>query len=263
LNVDDLTINGLGYSADRPLKKRKYDLTQCMRELLEQGVIELGKGQTDPKQLFLKRSKGCYVAVFYEGAYFRQAVSPRLLSQQNTITSDALYEPLRTIGVDAAGIARILKRHTRANIQRWLKITDAAVHEKPRGFGGFKVSPAAFLVDALDNGRLPPDWIYAHEKRTRQEQWERERFHAANHEQQLRGDYAAARQAALQAFLCSPDIRRQWQAAYETFLILYQRLEPERSQEAAREAATAKLEREQFVFLEFGVWVLDRLPPAK
>ena len=33
LNVDDLTINGLGFSADRPLKKRKFDLLNCIREL--------------------------------------------------------------------------------------------------------------------------------------------------------------------------------------------------------------------------------------
>ena len=64
LNVDDLTINGLGFSADRPLKKRKYDLTPCIRELLDHQIIELGRGQTDPQDLFLKRSKGCYVVQF-------------------------------------------------------------------------------------------------------------------------------------------------------------------------------------------------------
>ena len=60
MNVDDLTINGLGFSADRPLKKRKFDLTACIHELLSHGIVELGRGQTDPKDLFLKRGKGLH-----------------------------------------------------------------------------------------------------------------------------------------------------------------------------------------------------------
>ena len=47
MNVDDLTINGLGFSPDRPLKKRKFDLTSCLRELLSLGIIEFGPGQHD------------------------------------------------------------------------------------------------------------------------------------------------------------------------------------------------------------------------
>lgn len=45
LNVDDLTVQGLGYSASRPLAKRKFDLLECLRELLNHRVIELGRGQ--------------------------------------------------------------------------------------------------------------------------------------------------------------------------------------------------------------------------
>src|SRR5436309_2539935 len=153
MNVDDLTINGLGFSAERPLKKRKYDLTQCIRELLDYGIIELGSGQTDPHDLFLKRSKGCYVVVFYEGEYFRQARSERVLRQQNAITADPLYEPLKKIGVDDAAIKRIFKQRTRAMIQKWVRITDAAMHEKPVGFPGFRKSPAAFFIDAVENER--------------------------------------------------------------------------------------------------------------
>ena len=67
LNVDDLTTNGLGFSASRPLQKRKFDLLNCIRELLEHQVISLGRGQTDPQELFIKRGKGTYVVVFYEG----------------------------------------------------------------------------------------------------------------------------------------------------------------------------------------------------
>lgn len=42
LNVDDLTIQGLGFSADRPLKKRKYDLTSCITGILRNPVY-IGK----------------------------------------------------------------------------------------------------------------------------------------------------------------------------------------------------------------------------
>src|SRR5437660_749223 len=44
MNVDDLTINGLGFSAARPLAKRKYDLLNCIRELVDRGALTLGRG---------------------------------------------------------------------------------------------------------------------------------------------------------------------------------------------------------------------------
>ena len=56
---------------------------------------------------------------------------------------------LRRIGVDGPAIRRILTKNERATVQRWIRITDAAMHEKPRGFPGFRVSPAAFLIDVL------------------------------------------------------------------------------------------------------------------
>src|SRR5206468_12614366 len=107
MNVDDLTIHGLGFAASRPLAKRKFDLLNCIRELLDHHVVCLGRGQTDPKQLFLKRGKGSYVVTFYEGEYFRPAVAERTLRQKNAIAEDPLYEPLRRIGVDGPAIRRL------------------------------------------------------------------------------------------------------------------------------------------------------------
>src|SRR5208283_1710304 len=78
MNVDDLTINGLGFSGVRSLAKRKFDLLNCIRELLEHGVLTLGRGQTDPRELFMKRGKGSYVVVFYEGEYFRPPATDRV-----------------------------------------------------------------------------------------------------------------------------------------------------------------------------------------
>jgi len=257
MNVDDLTINGLGFSAQRPLKKRKYDLISCMRELLDLQIIELGRGQTEPQQLFLRRSKGVYVVQFFEGDYFRQPMAPRTVTQQRGITDDPLYEPLRTIGVDEGGIRRLFKQHSRRLIEQWIRVTDVAMHDRPRGFPGFKVSPAAFLINALDNGRLPPDWIYAHEKERKREQWEQERAATAASEEVLRMQYEQERAAALREYLAMGEGRAQFQKYLPFFLDFYQKVEPDRYHETAHEKAAAKVDREHFQFPAFGIWLLE------
>ncbi len=212
-NIDDLTVNGLGFSASRPLKKRKYDLLGCMRELLAHRIIELGKGQTDPKDLFLKRGKGSYVVCFYEGEYFREAPAARAHGQKNAIADDPLREPLRAIGVDGPGIRRLLEHFPRATVQRWVRITEAAIHEKPRGFPGFKASPAAFLIDGIQNKRTPPDWFHAHEKRQEKRQWEQKQSSIASHEPALRTRYDDERGKAFRSFFASPEGRSAYEKA--------------------------------------------------
>lgn len=257
LNVDDLTIHGLGFSADRPLKKRKYDLTACMQELLDRGIIELGRGQSDLKQLFLKRAKGVYVVQFLEGPYFRQPLAGKAATRA-AIVDDPLYQPLKIIGVDDAGIRRLFEQCSRGLIQKWIRVTDAAMHERPRGFPGFKATPAAFLIDAVQNGRLPPDWIYAHEKQRQRQQWEQERREMQSHDAVLRERYDAQRTEALRMFLGSPEGRQHSDAAYPAFLELYRQLEPNRSHEAALAATADKVEREHFRFPDFGIWLLEQ-----
>lgn len=262
LNVDDLTINGLGFSAERPLKKRKYDLTQCIRELLTHHVIELGKGQADPKDLFLRHGKGSYVVTFYEGEYFRHPLAGRTIRQKNAIADDPLHEPLRKIGVDEAGIRRLFRECSRNALQRWVRITDAAMHEKPQGFPGFKANPAAFLIDGVQHNRMPPDWMHAHEKRREQRQWEAEHAAFTQPEQQNRHRYELERAAELQEFLQSPEGRKHYAPTYKTLLELYQRLEPHRSFAAAHEATVARIERDYFQFPEYSVWVLTQKEQA-
>ena len=258
LNVDDLTINGLGFAAERPLFKRKFDLTVCLRELLKHHIIELGRGQTDVKQLFWKRSKGCYVVVLYEGEYFRQPHAARTTSQQNEIEADPLFEPLHKLGLDAAAIQRLFAEQSRGRIQQWVSITEAAQHEKPAGFPGFRVSPAAFLVDGVQNNRMPPDWMYAHEKRQRELQWERDRTAVAAQEDQLRPLYVAERLAALQMFLRSPEGCRHLEHAYGPLLALHQRSDPHDPTGTAQTAARAYVEEHHFQFPSFTEWSLGR-----
>lgn len=82
-------------------------------QLLRHGIIELGRGQTDPRQLFLKRGKGVYVVQFFEGTYFRRPLAERTQTQLRAIADDPLYQPLRAIGVDEAGIRRVFEQCSR------------------------------------------------------------------------------------------------------------------------------------------------------
>lgn len=262
LNVDDLTINGLGFSADRPLSKRKYDLTACLRELLRHQIIALGRGQTDVKELFWKRSKGSYVVVCYEGDYFRHPEAARTVQRQHAIETDPLFEPLRKIGVDFAAIKRLFTEESRGRIRQWITITEAALHEKPRGFPGFKVSPAAFLIDGIQNSRLPPDWMYAHEKRQRELQWERERSTIEAEEERLRPEYLATRSSALEDYLRSPQGKKQFDEAFTPLLALHKRTNPHAPDSTAQTAARAYIDEHHFTFPSFAEWSRGRENPA-
>lgn len=258
MNVEELTINGLGFSTDRAARLRKFDLTNCMRELLDHGIIELGRGQKDPKDLFLKRSKGTFVAVFYQGPYFRREAPSLSIRQPATIADDPLIEPLRKIGVDGPAIRRLLTTQPRHLVQRWIAITDAAMHDRPRGFPGFRVSPAAFLIDGIQHRRTPPDWMYSHEKRRQDAQWKQEGSGATRDEQALRKRYEEERRHAFQSHLRSPEGRAEYERTVAALLDLHRVTDPDRSQEAAREAALARIERLHFTFPEYGVWVLSK-----
>jgi hypothetical protein len=263
MNVDDLTLNGLGFAASRPLYKRKFDLLNCLRELLCYNVLTLGRGQTDPRELFQKRGKGSYVVTLYEGEYFRQPAAERTIRQKNAILEDPLYQPLRQIGVDGAAIRRILAKHSRNLIQRWVRITDAAMHEHPRGFAGFRVSPAAFLIDGIQNGRTPPDWSFAHEKRQERQLWEQQRAAAEQDEQDLRYVYEQERGAALQVFLASPEGRQKHQQAFNHLILFYQATDPYCARNAAHDAALERVERLDFQFPEYAIWALTKQPPER
>ncbi len=141
------------------------------------------------------------------------------------------------------------------------RITDAAMHEQPRGFPGFKVSPAAFLIDGIQHNRLPPDWIYAHEKEQQRQQWESTRAAMAADEETLRQKYQMERSIALQAYLATPEGRSYFQTYHPTFLTFYRTVEPDRFETAARDATIGKIEREHFQFPDFGVWLLQQRQP--
>lgn len=261
-NVDDLTIGGLGFTAGRPLFKRKFDLKNCVRELLEHEIIMLGRRQADVEQLFIRRGKGRYVVAFYEGNYFRQAQSERVLRKKNATADDPLYDPLLKIGVDGPGIRRLLKSDGRSLLQRWIRITEAAMHEKPRKFPGFRSSPAAFLIDGLQNNRQPPDWFHAHDKRQQYRRLKEERAALPPPDEESLKAYQQARRKALTEFLASANGQQQYTEARRAFLELYKRTDPHRAQECAHEAARQRIERVFFEFPEFEEWIRSQYRSA-
>src|SRR5207244_2871708 len=141
---------------------------------------------------------------------------------------------------------RLLTKHARSLIQRWVRIAEAAMHEKPRGFTGFRVSAPAFLIDGVQNNRTPPDWFYAHEKRQERQQWEQEKAMSAEAEQGLRDRYEQEREAALQHFLATAAGQQKYDQAFAPYLVFYQATEPHRAHDAAEEATIARLERFDF-----------------
>lgn len=254
MNVDELTVQGLGFSAERSLAKRKYDLLRIIAELLDHRIIELGRGQTDPEQLIFRRSKGLYIASFFEGEYFRQPFSKRATTQKNAKLEHPLHEPLHTIGVDGPGIDRLFRDYKPSVIQRWVRVTDAALHEKPRGFRGFRSSPAAFLIDGVQNGRMPPDWFHEHEKRMERRQWERDRLTVRDTDDDFFQRYDLARKEALAAFLTSPEGRRTYDSTYSAMLALCHAHDTNSPEQAAQRMTRERIEEQSLQFPAFEDW---------
>jgi hypothetical protein len=128
------------------------------------------------------------------------------------------------------------------------------MHEKPRGFAGFRVSPAAFLIDGIENGRTLPDWMHAHEKQQQQKQWQQERAITAADELEQRRIYEHERAVALKSYLASPEGQEKYNQAHPALLAFYKVTEPNRYRDAAHDAALARIERMDFRFPDYSVW---------
>lgn len=161
-------------------------------------------------------------------------------------------------GVDEAGIRRLFQNFSRGAISRWVKITDAAMHEQPRGFSGFKVSPAAFLIEGIQNNRMPPDWMYAHQKQQEREQWERDKAAFALTDQTLRDEYDRARAMALDEFRRSAEGSKIYDQTFSILQAFHKVADPHGPAEAARQATLSRMERENFVIPEFSAWMANQ-----
>lgn len=119
------------------------------------------------------------------------------------------------------------------------------------------VSPVAFCYDGIKNDRMPPVWMYAHEKRERQRQWQEENVRAEAQEQLWRRSYEQARVQALNAFI-EGEGRAAFNHAYTGFQELYRAIHPTTYQRHAIEAALARVEREAFQFPDYNTWILAK-----
>lgn len=261
INVDDLTVNGLGFSATRTVAKRKFDLMRVIDELLERKIIELGQGQTSSDQLVFKKSPGVYIATFYPGPYFRQPL-PATATSAPRKPDHPLAEPLHAIGLDRPGVARILRDYSASKIERWVQITDAAMNESPSGFGGFRTSPAAFIVDALQNNRMPPDWWHAHDKARQRRQWDEDRRLREADDAQREARYREARREALDAFLNTPEGRREYASTYSQLFILHRLTDPHGAEQSARQATRDRIDRLTLSFPSLAEWNAIKHIPA-
>ncbi len=150
MDLRHLAVDVLGLSGSLPAKHLLAKSRRICAELAEEGVI-LGM-QRDTIQ---KRDKGHYVVMLQRGHRFG-----RQQQAATSLVTSPLAEPLRSIGLDEAGIGRVLGQYPRSTVREWADITLAATERF--GLGFFKRSPVAYFLDNLKksvaDGRTPPDW---------------------------------------------------------------------------------------------------------
>ena len=150
MDLKQLAVDVLGLSGRLPAKHLLAKTRRICAELAAAGLI------MDQHTGFIqKQAAGQYDVVL-------RAVpgAPRPARGLSTQTDSPLVEPLQSIGLDAAGIARVLRQFPHDRIREWVDITLAA--KERFGLKFFKRSPMAYLIDNLkksaSDGRTPPDW---------------------------------------------------------------------------------------------------------
>ena len=156
--------------------------------------------------------------------------------------------------MDEAGSRLLLREHARGMISRWVKIADAAMHERPKGFPGFKVSPAAFLIDGIQNNRTPPDWWFAHEKKQEREQWEQNRAKRSDVDESPTPEYLHARSTSFQEYCRSEEGSVVYEKTFLILLALHKVIDPHCAPAAAHKATLTRMERDNFQFPDFPSW---------
>lgn len=156
MDLRHLAIDVIGLSGSLPAKHLLAKSRRIFAELAAEKIIVEPRWDT-----IQKRGKGHYDVVLHRVAGFHQ----RHESTQGGIESP-LTEPLRMLGLDDAGIGRVLKQYPPAKVREWVDITLAA--KERFGLQFFKRSPVAYLLDnlkkSMTDGRTPPDWWHGVQK---------------------------------------------------------------------------------------------------
>lgn len=173
LEIRELGINVLGFSATLPTKEIKRKIGSCVDELLQRELVQLGVGQASADDCISKKGKGVFTLQMHRGPKFDQVTQ----SPRHVLEDSPLWDPLVAIGFDRASIARILKQYPAKLVQLWSDITLAAGEQKRIG-----TSPQAFfhyyLRRAADGRSTPPDWWRDIERQRRKEEHEQRRARA-------------------------------------------------------------------------------------
>lgn len=164
----ELAVDQLGYAAERPDKKLKASVKQCLEKLLERGIVTLGKSP-EINKLFRKNGSEYWVTLF-RGPYFEKKPSKRVGQK---IEESAVYEPLNAIGFEDADIGFLIKQFPSSLLQQWSDITLAARERFGKDF--FKKSEQAYFRDnvnaAAAGKRTPPDWWIDIRREEEQQAW--------------------------------------------------------------------------------------------
>lgn len=165
LEIRELAIHVLGFSANSPTKELKRKIGGCVEELMRLELVQLGLGQRHPDECIEKQTKGVFTLKLHRGPQFNR-VTPQTLAG---LEDSPLFDPLAAIGFDAGSIRRILKQYPARLIQLWADITLAAVEQ-----GRVKDAPPAFfhyyIRRAAERRSTPPDWWREIDRRRRQEE---------------------------------------------------------------------------------------------
>ena len=114
------------------------------------------------------------------------------------------------------------------------------------------------MIDGIQNNRMPPDWMYAHEKQQEREQWERDKAAIAPTEQAPQDEYDRERAQAFEEFRRSAEGTTIYDQTFPILLAFHKVTDPHGYAEAARQATVSRMERVNFVFPEFSVWIANR-----
>ena len=150
MDLRQLAVDVLGLSSRLSMKYLLAKTRRICAELVTAGLIM--EQQTGVIQ---KQAAGRYDVVL-------RAVpgTPRPTRILSMNPDSPLADPLQSIGLDPAGIVRVLRQFPHDRIREWVDITLAA--RERFGLKFFNRSPMAYLIDNLkksaSDGRTPPDW---------------------------------------------------------------------------------------------------------
>ena len=152
MDLKQLAVDVLGLSSRLPVKHLLAKTRRICAELVTAGLI-----MEQHSGMIQKQAAGQYDVVL------RAVPGAHRPARGLSIKTDSpLMEPLQSIGLDGAGINRVLRQFPHERIREWVDITLAAKERFGPAF--FKRSPMAYLIDNLkksaSDGRTPPDWWY-------------------------------------------------------------------------------------------------------